>query len=81
MSKFLFQVENFFFMLNFYLISRVFSCRDASIQVENFFNDLKSRFVLTSRSFKWTFFNSRRDVSQEYLLAFPGKDKSNKITW
>ena len=87
MSRFLFQVENCFFHVeifissrSFYLMSRVFSCRHFSFQEENFFY-LKSRFLFSSRSFKWTFLNSRRDVTQEYLLASPGNDKSNKITW
>ena len=61
-------------------MSRVFSCRDVSIQVENFFLS-QVEILFTSRSFKWTFFSSRRNVTQEYLLAFLGKDKSNKITW
>ena len=61
-------------------MSRVFSCRHFSFQEENFFY-LKSRFLFSSRSFKWTFLNSRREVTQEYLLASPGNDKSNKITW
>ena len=66
MSRFLFQVEVFI------------SCR------EFFHFDIflfKRRFLFSSRSFKWTFLNSWRVVTQEYLLAFPGNDISNKIRW
>ena len=81
MSRFLSQVENFFFH-----IENFFSCWDFDVMSRCFnlsreFFYLKSRFLFTSRFSKRTFFDSRLQVTQEYLLAFPGKDKSNKITW
>ena len=75
MSRFLFQVEVFISCREFFHVD-IFQ-----FQEENFFFYLKSRFLFSSRSFKWTFLNSRREVTQEYLLASPGNDKSNKITW
>lgn len=87
MSRFFFSSREFFFHVeifissrDFYLMSTVFSYRHFSFKEENIFY-LRSRFLFSSRSFKWTFLNSRRDVTQEYLLASPGNDKRNKITW
>ena len=88
MSRFLFHVENFFFFMSrifflswdFDVMSRVFPVEMFQFKSRILFY-LKSRFLFTSRSLNCTFFKSRRDVTQEYLLAFPGKDKSNKITW
>ena len=80
MSKFLFQVENIFFMSRFLFQVEVFiSCQHFSFQEENFFLSQVEIFVLFE--VKWTFLNSRRDLTQEYLLPSPGNDKSNKITW
>ena len=84
---FFFQVENFFFMSRFLFQVEIFiSCRqffhiDIFLLKRRIFFYLRSRFLFSSRSFKWTFLNSRRDVTQEYLLASPGNDKRNKITW
>ena len=80
MSKFLFQVENIFFMSRFLFQVEVFiSCQHFSFQEENFFLSQVEIFVLFE--VKWTFLNSRRDLTQEYMLPSPGNDKSNKITW
>ena len=89
MSRFLFQVENLFFHVEifissrgFHLMSRVFSCRHFSFSRGGFFF-ISSRDFCSLRGLLigHSVLNSRRDVTHEYLLAFPGNDKSNKITW
>ena len=71
---FLFQVKVFISCQKFFHVDIFFSRAE-------FFFYVKWRFLFSSRSFKWTFLNSWRDVTQEYLLAFSGNDISNKITW
>ena len=79
MSKFLFQVEKLFFHVEiissrgFYLMLRVFSCR-------HFF--FKRRIFVLLEVFQVDISQfMARSVTHEYLLAFPGNDISNKITW
>ena len=63
----------FFSRRDFYLKSRIcFSRRDFLSQVEIFCHVEMIRFSIQGES---------RDVTQYSMLAFPGKDENDKMTW
>ena len=63
----------FFSCRDFYLKSRIcFSCRDFLSQVEIFCHVEMIQFSIQGES---------RDVTQDSMMAFPGKYKNDKMTW